>query len=126
MKRLLITAGVLAASVALCVAGAQTTLHYTGNLETALSQARSAGEAGDWQAAYRLSQQAQQGWQDAHAVLCTFQQHNRLEALEQVLTLLPDLAKYEAQEQFASECARAQLMNVAMREGELPMLQNIL
>jgi hypothetical protein len=126
MKRMATAFVLLLASLALCIAGNRIMTNTTGRLISTLSSAETAAMSGDRQQAYTLSRTASQDWQSAHQVLCTFQPHVRLEAIDQTLAILPDLAKSEDLPQFASECARGRILAVNLQEGELPLLQNIL
>ncbi|WOC33544.1 MULTISPECIES: DUF4363 family protein [Caproicibacterium] len=126
MKRMAAAVVLLAASLGLCFAGSHVTARLTNQLDGTLSDARTAALQNDRKTAYRLSLQAKKDWENAHETLCTFQPHSRLESVDQTLATLPDLAKAENLEQFASECARGEVLAKNLREGELPLLQNIL
>jgi len=126
MKRMTAAFVLLAASIALCISGSCVTENLTNHLASTLGAAKNAAQKNDRAAAYQLSVQAGQDWENAHQVLCTFQPHSRLETVDQTLAILPDLARCESLEQFAGECARVQMLAQNLQEGELPLIQNIL
>lgn len=126
MKRMAVAIILLTTSVGLCVAGSNVTANLTNQLTDTLVSARSAALEDDHATAYRLSLKAGKDWKNAHQLLCTFQPHSRLETVDQTLATLPDLAQCENLKQFASECARGEMLAQNLQEGEFPLIQNIL
>lgn len=126
MKRMAAAIILLTASIGLCAAGSSVTANLTNQLTDTLVSARKAALNNDRAAAYRLSLQASKDWGNAHQVLCTFQPHSRLETVDQTLAALPDLAQDDNLKQFASECARGEMLARNLQEGEFPLIQNIL
>ncbi|MCH3971903.1 MAG: DUF4363 family protein [Oscillospiraceae bacterium] len=126
MKRMAIAAAIFITAIFLCFAGSHTTKVLTESLAGTLDKAQQAAQANDAKSAYAFSSKACSDWQKSHQILCTFQPHSRLEAIDQTLATLPDLSRCDNLGQFESECARGKTLAENLRESELPLLQNIL
>lgn len=125
MKRGWISLVILICLVGAGVIGNRYTNTVCSGVMQTVSEAKDAEMRGETDAAVRLSQKAISDWQDGHRALSTFMQHNRLEAVGQMLAGLPALSKYGEKDQFLADCDRSIEQLSELSETEAPDAANI-
>lgn len=125
MKRMWIALALLVLTVSSCAVGITYTRSVTARMTQTVSQAKAAQKKGNAAAACRLSEQAKKDWKDAHRVLCVYMVHERLEALDETLAVMPELCRNGAKEEFLSECDRGLMQIAYLNESETPNLENV-
>lgn len=65
-------------------------------------------------------------WQEHYSLLCTYVPHNKLEQVDQSLSVLATNMEYEEFSQLATELSRAYSQLEHLKDTEFPKLENIL
>lgn len=125
MKRIWASGIILVIALVLCVLGIVKTHSVTSELVQTVTSAKAAGEAGNKNLAYELSNKAVADWRKDHEILCMFMPHAKLEAIDQTLAALPGYIKYDGEDQFVGECDRGITQINYLNESEIPNIQNI-
>jgi hypothetical protein len=102
--------------------------HFTGSLSDLLTQAQQQVEQDDWQAAARLTQQAQAQWDSHSFYLHTTLRHEDIDAItvafQETQAFLTGKERQPAE--YAASNSKLLTLLSLLLEGEHPSLQNLL
>lgn len=125
MKRLWASLILLVVLVTVCLIGVHTTRKASETMIQTVTAARDAEIGGDTSKAVSLSEKAVKDWRVSHSTLCLYMPHARLEAIDQILSGLPNLCKFGAKEQYLADCDRSISQLTYLTESEIPSIANI-
>ena len=125
MKRIWISVAIFALLTCAGIVGNRYTGKVCAQIMQTVSEAKSAEQRGETDAAVELSLKAVQDWKTMHRHLCTFMPHSRLEEIGQTLAGLPMLGRYGAREEFLADCDRSIDQLSYLNESETPSIANI-
>ena len=126
MNRLWAAAGLLAVLITICTLAVISTQSITNSITQDIEQIADTSLQDDKDTALTLSRQAEEKWQNHHAVLCTFMSHMQLEEIDRSLAALPAFIELGEEADIQAECNRIIEMVQHLNEAELPYIQNIL
>lgn len=125
MKRIWISLVIFVLLIGAGITGNRYTSSVCTQIIQTVSEAKSAEQRGETDAAVELSRKAVQDWKAKHRGLCTFMPHAKLEAIGQTLAGLPMLGQYGAREEFLADCDRSIEQLSYLNETETPNIANI-
>ena len=126
MNRLWAAAGLLAVLITICTLAVISTQSIRNSITQDIEQIADTSLQDDKDTALTLSRQAEEKWQNHHAVLCTFMSHMQLEEIDRSLAALPAFIELGEEADIQAECNRIIEMVQHLNEAELPYIQNIL
>jgi len=91
-----------------------------------IEHAQLAAEGENYPEALRLCDEAISFWKEHDGVLSSFLRHEESSNVETSLRQLKSFAESESQESFLATCAQLLAQMEHIKEGELPLLHNIL
>ena len=125
MRQLWIALGMLAVMVALLAWNTAWLYSVTSPMEEDLTQGAAAGRAGDWDEAARLTQQAQQRWQDQQSRLRLVQVHGEIDELSALLGELDGTLDGQEDGEYLAASRRALEKLAAIQRAEEVNLENL-
>ena len=126
MKRVWFGVGIAAAVAAFSLYALFFSGSAVAQIESELESALSAAEKEDWDAVSRFTENAYAHWQEKSPVLHIFFHHDPLELIEGAMDNLSLLSRHQNQELFPMKCSETIKKLSCLREGDLPVLGNIL
>ena len=91
-----------------------------------LQQAQASANAGDWQKASVLAEQAKMRWQKHHHFTASFADHNPMDELDGLFSELMVYLENQESPHFEATCARLSFLAQAMADSHSPQWWNIL
>lgn len=126
MKRLWIAIGILAAVFAATLYNAHYLNNFTTQLSDILTRAETRAEAGDWEAARTLTQQADRLWNDRTLYLHIFLRHGDTDDVEMGFHEVSALIQAEQHGEYSAANARLVSEIGLLYEAEQLSLKNVL
>ena len=128
MKRLYVSLGLIALLAALCGVHTVYLSRFTDELTGLLDQAQEQVDRGDWEGAFRLTQQAKDQWVDNVGYLHVTLRHADVDAIlvsfDEALAFLQGSEHQPAE--YAAVNARLLTQLALLLEAELPTITNLL
>lgn len=126
MKYLLTGLGLLAVCVALCLSTMLLLDNYTEAASAQLKTAMEQADGGDYAAAVRTVQAAQEGWKTHRGFFGIMLRHDEADEVNAAFRALVQYAKEESDEEFLPNCSELMERVNHLAEMERPSYFNIL